>query len=191
MTSIEEQEIIKRIVNGEKQLYSKLISKYQQRIFAAMFSWVRDYDDAMDLTQDVFIHAFRALPGFRGEAAFYTWLMKIAINRKNSFFKKKSVSKGAVSIDAVMYSDKPFIQLEDERQDVERDAVKEDLKEKTYEEMLNMPEKYREFIVLRDIKEFTYEEIADMTGLKMAAVKTRIHRARKMLIKRLQKRGLL
>lgn len=191
MTNIEENELIRRIVSGEKNLYENLIKEYQNKIFSAMFSWVGNYDDALDLTQDVFMYAYKALPKFRGEASFYTWVMRIAINRKNSHFKKKLKRKSNVSIeDLEALTDYQF-ELHDDRQNVENDAVQEDLKTKTYEEMMNLPEKYREFIVLRDIEECTYEEIAEIKGISMANVKTRIHRARKMLLNRLYRRGLL
>ena len=92
--NITDKEIIKRVKNGDKKAYDLLVLKYQQRVINLISRFVKNHADALDVSQETFIKAYKALPNFRGESAFYTWLYRIAVNTaKNHFFSNKAVFK--------------------------------------------------------------------------------------------------
>ncbi|MBN1501488.1 MAG: RNA polymerase sigma factor [Spirochaetes bacterium] len=191
MTNLTEAEIIKKVVDGHISLYGDLVELYQQRLFRYIYSQVRNYDDALEIAQDVFIAALEALGKFRGEAKFSTWLFSIASNQcKTHLKKKKRTSTVPLNFIAEDGKEADF-HLEDVREDIEHFVINDDLLEKAYDELIKMPPEYKEILILRDIEEMAYDDIVKILGISMSNVKVRIHRGREMLKKRLAARGLI
>ncbi len=191
MTNLTEEEILKKVVDGRISYFGSIVENYQQRLFRYIYSQLRNYDDALEVTQDVFISALEALPKFRGEAKFSTWLFSIASNQCKTHNKKKRRVKliplNYISEDGT----ESEIHLEDKREDIEHFVINDDLLESAYNELLQMPGEYKDILILRDVEEMAYEDIVKILGISMSNVKVRIHRGREMLKKRLAARGLV
>ena len=189
----ENAQLIREAIEGDQKAYAEIVSRYRAQIFNLIYRMVRQRDEAEDLTQETFIKAFNALPSFNAEYAFSTWLYKIAVNNCIDHFRKKRlktypidnpipVKDGDLQREFPDQSDTPDSGLmEKERRMQIQDAIDE------------LPEKYREAILLRHGHDKSYEEIADELDIPIGTVKVRIFRAREMLKKKLreQRRSLL
>jgi RNA polymerase sigma-70 factor, ECF subfamily len=177
-----EQELIARILAGEKELFYQLIEPHQRRIYLAAWSILRNEADAEDAAQDAILKAFTHLGQFRVEARFSTWLIQIAINEARMRIRKQHSE--------IM---KPLIEQEDAESDYKpqefadwREIPSEALERKEIRNALEqalagIAQKYREVFLLRDVQHLSIEEAAEALGLSPAAVKTRLLRARLML----------
>ncbi len=158
-----------------KKLFVELLNKYEERIFNLIYWKVGDYEEAKDLTQDVFLKAYKALDKFRGEATHYTWLYRIALNHTNRYLKKRSLLR-FLSLEKVdpgrVYHDP------DEEREIEWEKRKLEL---IKEKIPRLPEKYKDAIVLYYFDGRTYEEIAEILGISIGTVKSRLSRGRELL----------
>ncbi len=190
MSDISDIETIDRVLSGNQNAYEILVKKYQDRIFRYVYSRIPDYDEALDITQEIFVLTMESLHTFRRESKFSTWLYSIAINYCKNFKRKKRRYR-EVPIQRAGSDSEYELQLTDARQDPERDVIARDSLRIVMEELQKLPEDYRDILVLRDIEEESYSDIADILSISLSNVKVRIHRGREMLKSRLQHRGLL
>lgn len=175
---------------GEAKLpFDVLLDRYQKKIFNVLLRMIGDFDEAADLTQDVFVQAFRALPNFRGESKVYTWLYRIAVNRCKN--RMKQIARGGALAGASL--DEPVDTEESLSRDVpdhsfapDRMLERAELREIVNEEINNLPPDFRLVVVLRDIQGLSYREMADVIGISLEAVKSRLFRARSHLRERLR-----
>jgi len=190
MSNIEDIEIIDKVLDGDIEAFSVIIEKYQNMTFRYVYSQFNNYDEALDIAQDIFIMTMEALKSFRRESKFSTWFYSIMVNYCKNY-RKKSRRYNTVAINAVKDDDEYEIQIPDERADPENDVVMEDSLRIVKEEIQKLPDDYRDVLILRDIDGLTYNEIAEILSINLSNVKVRIHRGRELLKNRLYSRGLV
>ena len=165
--------------------FDKVVAAYQNKVYHLLYRLINDEQEALDLTQDTFINAYRALHRFRGEASVYTWLYRIAVNRTKNRLKQRSRQQAVegASLDAPMESgDERFErEIEDWSLAPERHLENRELGSRVDELVAALPPDFREVVVLRDYQHLTYREIADIVGISVKAVKSRLFRARSAL----------
>lgn len=178
-----DQRLVARVQRGDRRAFDALVIKYQSRIAALIGRFVRDTDEVMDVTQETFIKAYRAIGSFRGDAQFYTWLYRIASNTAKNYLVAKSrrppdtdlwigegdPGEGSVEIEST----------EGPQGLHERDQLLEALSGG----LDNLPEDLKVALVLREFDGLTYEEIADVMECPVGTVRSRIFRAREALEK--------
>lgn len=184
-------ELVARVQRGDQRAFEMLVVKYQRRIERLIARMVRDVDLVEDIAQETFIRAYRALPGFRGESAFYTWLYRIAVNTA----KKAMIGlkRDPLLTEAAMGAGG---QEEDDGPAVDRDLTDGETPESTLAsrqiaETVNaavaaLSEDLRQAITLREIEGLSYEEIAEMMDCPIGTVRSRIYRAREAIATRLR-----
>jgi RNA polymerase sigma-70 factor, ECF subfamily len=190
MSEINDIEIIDRILDGDTDSFALIIEKYQNRIFRFIYSKVHNYDEALDLSQDILVILFESLKTFRRESSFSTWLYSIMVNFLKNY-KKKSDRYSNITISRMNSDDDFELQIQDERQKPEDEIVDADSLRIVKEELFKLMDDYRDILILRDIDGLSYMDISKILHLSMPNVKVRIHRGREILKKRLQERGLI
>lgn len=181
-----DQALVARVQRGDKAAFDILVSKYQNKVINLVNRYVRNPDDAMDVSQEAFIKAYRALSGFRGESAFYTWLYRIAINTaKNWLVAQGRRPPGSdVELDTAELIDDSgrFRETETPENLAEQDEVAA-----TIRQAINaLPEDLKTAITLREVEGLSYEEIATTMSCPVGTVRSRIFRAREAIDKRLK-----
>lgn len=174
-----DQQIVERVQRGDKRAFDLLVTKYQRKIFRLLSRLIRDSGEIEDVAQEAFIKAYRALPNFRGESAFYTWLYRIAINTA----KNHLVSQGRrapTSTEAEVEEAENFDDADGLRDVNTPEAV---LMSRQVGDAVNraierLPEDLRTAIVLRELEGLSYEEIAESMNCPIGTVRSRIFRAR-------------
>lgn len=170
--------LVKRVQAGDQAAFNALVLKYQQRVLKLVSRYVRDPEEALDVAQEVFIRAYRALKGFRGDSAFYTWLYRIAVNAaKNAIgAATRNPVEGGLDVD-----DPELVEVQRRMTDEatpERLLYTEELKETINRAIEELPPELRRAILLREVKGLSYEEIAQVMDSPVGTVRSRIFRAR-------------
>jgi RNA polymerase sigma-70 factor (ECF subfamily) len=182
---VTDNELIERVKNGEKSAYDLLVLKYQQRVVNLVSRFVRNHSDALDVTQEAFIKAYRALPNFRGDSAFYTWLYRIAVNTAKN---QLAVQSRRPKISDYDVSDIEQIEgntaLKDEATP-ESLLLKDELQATVLKAIEDLPEDLKTAIMLREIEGLSYEEIACVMECPIGTVRSRIFRARESIDKKM------
>ncbi len=186
-TIAREKGLISRILGGETDLFHELIRPYERMVYSTVFAMVKNEAEAEDGAQDVMISAFRHLKSFRGESKFSTWLVTIAMNEGRKRLRKAKAA-GLESLDEEKEEhegDFTPVALTDWREIPSVALEKKELREKVREAVQELPEIYREVVVLRDLEELNQEETAAALGIAITLVKVRLHRGRMMMQKKL------
>ena len=177
-----DQALVERVQQGDKKAFDLLVMKYQLRVSKLVARFLRNPSDVPDVVQEAFIKAYRALPNFRGDSAFYTWLYRIAINTaKNhlvSMSRKVSSGDGLEVQDAEDYGASEWLK---EYSSPEREALAGELQATVHRSMDELPSDLREAITLREIEGLSYEEIAAVMDCPIGTVRSRIFRAREAI----------
>jgi RNA polymerase sigma-70 factor (ECF subfamily) len=155
--------LVQRVQKGDKTAFDLLVRKYQHKVVKLVTRYLRDPADAEDVTQEAFIKAYRAIPQFRGDSAFYTWLYRIAINTA----KNAIVSRDRSPVDFAL------------------DLQTEEIRVTVNQAIEALPEDLRTAIVLRELEGLSYEDIAQSMDCPVGTVRSRIFRAREAIDKRL------
>ncbi|MEO0573942.1 MAG: RNA polymerase sigma factor RpoE [Pseudomonadota bacterium] len=175
--------LVKRVQKGDKGAFDLLVLKYQHKIVNLVSRYVRDKDEAMDVSQEAFIKAYRALPRFRGDSAFYTWLYRIAVNTAKNYLvaaKRRPMEYDLDLQDPEQYEMHARLKSEDTPEAV---ALKDEMQARINESINALPEDLRTAIVLREIDGMSYEEIAQAMECPVGTVRSRIFRAREAITK--------
>jgi len=169
--------------------FEALVAAYERRIYNLLLRMVNDPEDAADLTQETFYRAFRAFHRFRGDSQPYTWLYRIAVNLANDHLEKRArIRKREVELAALEFTDdgEPTgWDPPDTAPTPEEHLLQQELIEKVRALIQQMPPDYREIILLREYEEMSYEEMAEVLGITLEAVRSRLARARAWLRMRL------
>ena len=178
-----DQLLVERVRAGDKGAYDLLVLKYQHKIVKLILRYVRDPSEALDVSQEAFLKAYRALPKFRGDSAFYTWLYRIAINTaKNHMVAARRRPLEYVSD----IHDPEQLEWHKSLQDIdtpEGQALSNELRETVEETIETLPEDLRTAIMLRELDGLSYEEIAQAMECPVGTVRSRIFRAREAIDK--------
>jgi RNA polymerase sigma-70 factor, ECF subfamily len=179
---LHEQELIRRIRDGEHELFYELIRPYEQRVYFTAFAILRNQHDAEDAAQEAVLKAFRHIRQFRGDARFSTWLLQITMNEAR--MRRRKAHAGLVEPienqkdEEGNYTPREFADWREIPSEVlERSEIREALSKA----LASLGEKYREVFLLRDVQHMSIEETAKSLGITTASVKTRLLRARLML----------
>jgi RNA polymerase sigma-70 factor (ECF subfamily) len=180
-----EYTLVQRCKAGDKLAFDQLISAHQDRVLNTAFRLMGNYDEALDLTQEVFLNCFRKIGNFKGDSALSTWLYRITVNTAKNRWKYQQ-SRGmnkTHSLDAPMAPDdeERIKQFPDSQPTPRKIASDRETFEYLEEQLALLNEEHREVLVLRYMEELSYEEIADILRLSLGTVKSRIHRARNEL----------
>ena len=181
-TSLSDIELVKKTVSGDRQAYRELVEKYQQRIYSIAYGVLHNREDSLDVCQDVFIKAYRKLAKFRGDSSFYTWLYRIAINMAIDYRRKRKI---AVEVE---YDDKISTDEETEKTGITAQAEipsetldRKEINKLVMDAIQKLPEEQKTVLVLREIEGLAYEEIAEVTGISIGTVMSRLHYGRRKL----------
>jgi len=178
---MEEKELVRLSKEGNEEAFSILVKKYKTKMFNLAFSLTRDREMADDLAQEAFIKAYFALPKFKLKSEFGTWLYRITVNQVKDYLRKKGRMK-EISIENI----KEILLLkEDEAGREEREYAEEQRRKLVHQVIQVLPEKYKVILSLRDIQGLSYGEITKILKISPGTADSRLHRARKMLRKKL------
>ena len=179
--NIADKEIIERVKNGDKKAYDLLVLKYQQRVINLISRFVKNYADALDVSQETFIKAYKALPNFRGESAFYTWLYRIAVNTAKNHLtvQSRKITKSDYDVTEIEQIEGNMTLTE--QTTPENLLIKDELQETVLNTIENLPEDLKSAIMLREIEGLSYEEIAAVMECPVGTVRSRIFRARETI----------
>ena len=182
----EEQQLIARILAGEKQLFHVLIRPYERSVYVMALSFLHNEADAEDVAQEAFLKAFRKLAGFRGEARFGTWLISITLNEARSRLRGRStVPMESLEIDPEEPGHVSPALLRDWKEIPSQTLERQEVRLMLQEAVASLPLIYREVFTLRDIEELSTSEAAETLNISVASIKVRLYRARIMLQKAL------
>lgn len=179
--SSNDQVLVERVKQGDKRAFDLLVLKYQHKIVNLVQRYVRDPNEAMDVTQEAFIKAYRAIPRFRGDSAFYTWLYRIAINTSKNYLV--SMSRRPLEYDLDLQDPEQNAisnKLRDE-DTPEGLLLRDELRETMEKTIAGLPEELRLAITLREAEGLSYEEIAQTMDCPVGTVRSRIFRAREAI----------
>ncbi len=181
MDDTTDQALVARVQQGDKRAFDLLVSRYQQRIIKLVSRFVRNRDDAMDVAQDTFIKAYRALGNFRGESAFYTWLYRIAINTAKNHLTAIARRPVEVNLTDADGEEIPLEALQQETETPEKILLVAEIKKTIFATIDSLQEDLRTAIMLREIDGLSYEEIAAAMECPIGTVRSRIFRAREVI----------
>lgn len=182
-----DQVLVERVQRGDKKAFELLVSKYQRKLMRLVSRLVYDQAEAEDVVQEAFIKAYRALPNFRGESAFYTWLYRIGINTAKNHLVTQG-RRAPTSTDSDVEEAEGFIDAEGLRDINTPESL---LASKQIAETVNMamsllPDELRNAITLREIEGLSYDEIAEVMLCPIGTVRSRIFRAREAIAEKLR-----
>jgi len=179
--------LVRRVQRGERGAYDLLVLKYQHKVVKLVMRYLRDPADAEDVAQEAFIKAYRALPQFRGDSAFYTWLYRIAINTAKNALAARERQPVSYEFDTQQGEDGPdMISRLKDPETHEGLALTEEIRETVNAAIVALPEDLRTAIVLRELEGLSYEEIAVSMDCPVGTVRSRIFRAREAIDRRLR-----
>jgi RNA polymerase sigma-70 factor (ECF subfamily) len=182
-----DQQLVERAQRGDKKAFELLVIKYQRKLARLLSRFIRDAGEIEDVTQEAFIKAYRALPSFRGDSAFYTWLYRIGINTAKNYLvamgRRAPTSTEFDSEDAETFEDG------DQLRDVntpEAELLSKEIAQTVNDTMQQLPEELRTAITLREIEGLSYEDIAAFMNCPIGTVRSRIFRAREAIAEKLR-----
>lgn len=178
--------LVEMVQRGDKAAFNVLVLKYQHKVLKLVTRYVRDPVEAEDIAQEAFIKAYRALPSFRGESAFYTWLYRIAANTAKNVLvssRKRLVDYDLDLQDPDDYAAQVLLKDSDTPEGM---LLTEEIRHTVTEAMQQLPDDLREAITLRELEGLSYEEIADVMECPVGTVRSRIFRAREAIDKKLR-----
>jgi RNA polymerase sigma-70 factor (ECF subfamily) len=183
---VTDQQLVARVQKGDKKAFDLLVLKYQHKILSLISRYIRNSDEVQDVAQEAFIKAFRALPNFRGESAFYTWMYRIAINTaKNHLVARQRRPPGVdIDIEDAEHFDGDFLLKEIENP--ENILSGQELKRVCDHAIKSLPEDLRTAVTLREFDGLSYEDIATAMDCPVGTVRSRIFRAREAIDKHIK-----
>ncbi|AHX59546.1 MULTISPECIES: RNA polymerase sigma factor RpoE [Aeromonas] len=181
-----DEQLVERVQRGDKNAFNLLVRKYQHKVVNLVARYVNNPGDVPDVAQEAFIKAYRALPTFRGESAFYTWLYRIAVNTAKNYLTsqgRRPPSSDVEADEAEYYGGGEALQ---EVATPENLALTDEIKRTVFAAIEALPEDLRTAITLREMEGLSYEEIAEIMDCPVGTVRSRIFRAREAIDKKLQ-----
>lgn len=178
----EDAALVRRAQAGDLEAFDTLVRRYQERIYSVIYHMTAHHEDAADLAQEAFVRAYRALPGFKQDSSFFTWLYRIAINVTLNFLKHRR-PRGQMSLndlDLPAENDPELVALVSDKTP-HRDAALRELQERLNAALLKLSEPHRMVVTLHDIQGLRHEQIAAIMKCNVGTVRSRLHYARQQL----------
>jgi RNA polymerase sigma-70 factor (ECF subfamily) len=182
-----DQQLVERAQRGDKHAFELLVSKYQRKLGRLLSRFIRDSTEVEDVTQEAFIKAYRALPSFRGDSAFYTWLYRIGINTAKNYLV--AMGRRAPTTTDIDSEEAEGFEDGDQLRDLntpENEMMSRQVGETVNQTLEELPEELRTAITLREIEGLSYEDIAKIMNCPIGTVRSRIFRAREAIAERLR-----
>lgn len=182
-----DRQLVERAQHGDKKAFELLVVKYQRKLARLLSRFIRDSSEVEDVTQETFIKAYRALPSFRGDSAFYTWLYRIGINTAKNYLV--AMGRRAPTMTGVDNEEAEDIEQGEQLKDLntpENQMISRQVAETVNSTLQELPEELRTAITLREIDGLSYEEIAQIMNCPIGTVRSRIFRAREAIAERLR-----
>jgi RNA polymerase sigma-70 factor (ECF subfamily) len=179
-TASTDEDLVRLCVAGDRNAFSRIVRKYEHRVFSICLRWLGEPALAEELAQDIFIALFRSLAGFRGDCALSTWIYKITINHcKNArLYRKRRAWDRHEPIEGNRRDDERPRELPSGTPGSDAGAIRTDAERLIALGLAGLSEEHRQIIILRDIEDLDYEEIAEILDVPRGTVKSRLHRAR-------------
>ena len=181
-----DQILVQRVKRGDKKAFDALVLKYQGKIVGLASRFTRDPSDANDVAQEAFIKAYRALPEFRGESAFYTWLYRITVNTAKNHLATQGRKSGETGLDLAEMEQMGEDDTLKEQATPERLLLTDEIQRTVAAAIEALPGELRAAITLRELEGLSYEEIATAMACPIGTVRSRIFRAREAIDKQLK-----
>ncbi|GAA5218395.1 RNA polymerase sigma factor RpoE [Corallincola platygyrae] len=181
-----DQKLVERVQQGDKRAFNVLVQKYQHKVINLISRYVKNQGDVADVAQEAFIKAYRALPGFRGESAFYTWLYRIAVNSAKNYLVSQGRRPPANDIEP---EEAEYYEGASALRDVstpEGLVLTDEIRQVVFDTIETLPDDLKTAITLRELEGLSYEEIAEVMECPVGTVRSRIFRAREAIDKRVK-----
>lgn len=185
--SIDEKWLIANAKRGNTTAFEKIVKLYQNEVYNSAYFITKNREDALDVSQDVFLKLWRFLPSYREEASLKTYIAKITRNCALDYIKARTKNEA----DALYYEDGNAVEIPDTESSPSVEYEKEERRNAVRSSILELPSPYREVIVMRELSGLSYDEIAKATDTSVGTVKSRINRGREELKKLLKSRNIL
>ncbi len=176
-----DQSLVLKVQSGDKSAFDLLVLKYQHRVAKLVSRFIYNHAEVEDVTQEVFIKAYRALANFRGDSAFYTWLYRIAVNTAKNYLVTMSRRPPSTDLEAADAENMELGASLRENATPESNMLAREIGETVKQAVEQLPEDLKTAIVLREIEGLSYEEIADVMACPIGTVRSRIFRAREAI----------
>ncbi|NJN52465.1 MAG: RNA polymerase sigma factor RpoE [Gammaproteobacteria bacterium] len=176
-----DKELVRRVKKGDRTAFELLFTRYQYRIHGLVARYIRDFAEVEDVVQEAFIKAYRALPRFRGESAFYTWLYRIAVNTAKNHLVSRNRRPPDVDVDA---GDAEYLDSADglrESENPENRMARDELQTAINAALSELPDDLRSAVTLREFDGLSYEQISQIMECPVGTVRSRIFRAREAI----------
>jgi RNA polymerase sigma-70 factor, ECF subfamily len=177
---LDDQALIERTRRGDVSAFEPLVERYRERVWRLAYNYLRDREDAWDATQEAFVRAWQALPSFRGQSAFYTWLFRIAVNVATDRARQRAAQRRAFGAERVPEEEWERVMVE-QGSSPEDMAARGEQRARLRQALDMLPEYHRTIIILSDLQGLSYREIAEVLDIPMGTVMSRLHNARKRL----------
>ncbi len=186
--TVTDEELVARSMAGDKESFNQLITRWERPMYALAYRTIGREEEARDVTQEAFLRAFRALPGFKGDAKFSSWLYRITLNLCRDWVRRERrtpVVQPPEGMDAVELA----AATPSATESIEDRLARRDLSRHVVRAMQALPEEQRSAIILKEYHGLTFQEIADLQGCPLSTVKTRLYQGLSVLRRELERRG--
>jgi len=176
-----DQQLVVRVQKGDKRAFDLLVLKYQYKVHSIVARFIRDSDEVRDVVQEAFIKAYRALPKFRGDSQFYTWLYRIAVNTAKNYLVARSRRPPSSDVDL---DDAEYYSGSEQLKDFgtpENQLFRDQLEEVINQAIIELPEDLRTAVTLREYEGLSYEDIASVMNCPVGTIRSRIFRGRESI----------
>ncbi len=180
-----DKQLVERVRRGDKRAFDLLILKYQHKILSIVGRYLGDQNDVQDVSQETFIKAYRAIPNFRGESAFYTWLYRIAVNTAKNHLVSKSRRPPNIDVDIDDGEFQNNSAVLRDNESPQASLATSQMEQVIFRSIENLPSELRIAVTLREFDGLSYEEIAKIMNCPVGTVRSRIFRAREAIEKKI------
>jgi len=188
--TVTDEELVARSVAGDSDSFNQLIIRWERPIYALAYRQIGREDDARDVCQEAFLRAFRALPGFKGQAKFSSWLYRITLNLCRDWMRRQRRAPFVQMPEGVDVSDLAAIQASPS-ESIEDAIGRKDLGRHVARAMQALPHEQRSAILLKEFHDLTFQEIAELQGCPLSTVKTRLYQGLTVLRRELARSGVV
>ena len=187
-SDLSDLELIKAIQKDSQDAFAELVARYETKVFNLAMSLTRNIEDSEEVLQDVFVTVHRKISGFEGKSAFSSWLYRVTVNASFMKLRKRKQNKSIPVDEITPQMESAWLERsENPQQRCDHETYNNELKEHLFEAINRLPEEYKSVFILRDVDGLPNKEVSDILGITVPAVKSRLHRARIMLKKKLQR----
>jgi len=181
-----DNQLVERVLQNDTYAFTLLVLRYQHKVLGLIGRFVKDPHEAEDVSQEAFLKAYRALPNFRGDSAFYTWLYRIAVNTAKNHLVSRGRRPPSTDVDMEDAQQTDDTSMLRELETPEANLEKEDLRKIIHQAIEELPEELRTAFSLREFSGLSYEDITEIMDCPVGTVRSRIFRAREAIDKRVQ-----